>query len=169
MENLYPTIPSAPPVEIHSTNYRIQHISELRQILENEVKKRESLARKYATASGIVSKLDIALITVGVGAGATGLILIAAPPIAIGLEALAGVCGVGGIACTFIRGRFNTKRSKHSEVATIARTKLNSIADLIDHALQDGVITSDEFNLVVAEYKKFNQLVEKKKRNSRKR
>ena len=56
-----------------STDYRIKHISNLQQRLDNVAIKRETLARKYATASGVVSKLDIALITVGIGAGPVGL------------------------------------------------------------------------------------------------
>ena len=161
VENLYPTVPSAPA---DSTDYRIQHISNLQQRLENEAMKRETLARKYATAAGVVSKLDVALITVGIGVGAGGAALLATvvvAPVAIGLEVVAGVCGIGGAVCTFLRGRLNNKRNKHAEIATTARTKLNSIADLVSRALQDGTITTEEFQLVVAEFERFNVLVEK--------
>ena len=161
VESIYPAVPSAPAEVTESTGYRIQHISSLQQRLENEAIKRETLARKYATAAGIVSKLDVALITVGIGVGAGGAVLLAtvvAAPVAIGLEVVAGVCGIGGAVCTFLRGRLNTKRNKHSEIATIARTKLNSIADLVGRALQDGVITAEEFQLVVAEFERFNVL-----------
>ena len=85
--------------------------------------------------------------------------LLATPPIAIGLEVIAGVCGVGGVVCTFLRGRLNTKQNKHALIAITARTKLNSIADLVSRALQDGIITAEEFKLVVDEFERFNELV----------
>ena len=69
--------PSAPAVTSNSSpdqDYRLTHVSTLRSKLEDEVRGREALARKYARASGVVSKAEIALTTttLGLGAGASG-------------------------------------------------------------------------------------------------
>ena len=52
----------------------------------------------------------------------------------------------------------NQKRRKHTRVATVASTKLNSITDLISHALEDGHISTEEFKLVVVEFERYNAL-----------
>ena len=82
-ENLYPRLPTAPPIEDQGQGYRLQKINEIQAFLEKEVVPREALSKKYFRAAKIVNNVDTVLITIilGAGAGGKGLLstVIAAP------------------------------------------------------------------------------------------
>ena len=53
-ENLYPRLPTAPPIEDQGQVYRLQKINEIQVFLEKEVTTREALSKKYFRAARIV-------------------------------------------------------------------------------------------------------------------
>ena len=67
--------PSAPSIErmpLHNDkghSYRLQKITEVQTSLENEVKKRETLAKKYSRAARVVDNIDTVLITITMASG----------------------------------------------------------------------------------------------------
>ena len=88
-ENLYPKIPSAPPIEDQGPGYRLQKINEIQAFLENEVETRGSLSKKYFRASRIIDNVDTVLMTISLGAGAGGIGLLStviATPAVIAIE-----------------------------------------------------------------------------------
>ena len=82
-ENIYPKLPTAPPIEYQGQGYRLQKINEIQAFLEKEVATGEALSKKYFRAARIVDNVDTVLIaiTLGGGAGGIGLLstVIAAP------------------------------------------------------------------------------------------
>ena len=71
-ENIYPRLPTVPPIEDQGQGYRLQKINEIQAFLEQEVVTREALSKKYFRATRIVDNVDTVLITITLGAGAGG-------------------------------------------------------------------------------------------------
>ena len=91
-ENLYPSIPTAPPIEDQGQGYRLQKINEIQTLLENEVVTREALCKKYFKAAKIVDNADTVLIAITLGCGAGGVALLStvvAAPVVIAIEGVA--------------------------------------------------------------------------------
>ena len=72
MKELYPKLPTAPPIEDQGQGYRLQKISEIQAFLEKEVEERGKLSKKYFRAANIADSVDTVLITLTIGAGAGG-------------------------------------------------------------------------------------------------
>ena len=92
MKEIYPKLPTAPPIEDQGQGYRLQKINEIQTFLEKEVKTREALSKKYVRAAKIVDNVDTVLITITIGAGAGGigfLSTIVAAPAVIATEGVA--------------------------------------------------------------------------------
>ena len=69
-ENLYPRLPTAPPIEDQGQGYRLQKINEIQAFLEKEVETREALSKKYFRVVRIVDNVDTVLIAITLGGGA---------------------------------------------------------------------------------------------------
>ena len=86
-ENIYPKLPTAPPIEDQGHGYQLQKINEVQTFLKKEVATREALSKKYFRAARIVDNVDTVLIaiTLGSGAGGIGLLstVIAAPAVIV--------------------------------------------------------------------------------------
>ena len=68
MKELYPKLPTAPPIEDQGQGYRLQKINEIQAFLEKEVEERGKLSKKYFRAAKIVDGVDTVLITITIGA-----------------------------------------------------------------------------------------------------
>ena len=164
---LYPELSGqgAPPDQ----SYRLQEISRLRKHLEE---KRTQLEKKYRRAANILNGCDTALLLISAltGVGGVGLLsTIVAAPVVIGLEATSLLCGVVGAAGKILGRRLAVKVKKHCEIRVLATSKLNTISDHVSRALMDGVISDDEFKLIVEELQKYDQLKAEIRAGSRKK
>ena len=90
-ENLYPKLPTAPPIEDQEQGYRLQKINEIQAFLEKEVATREALSKKSFRAAGIVDNVDTVLIAITIGGGAGGVALL---PTAIAAPAVIAIEGI---------------------------------------------------------------------------
>ena len=72
-ENIYPKLPTAPPIEDQGQGNRLQKINEIQTFLEKEVATREALSKKYFRAARIVDNEDTVLIAITLGGGAGGI------------------------------------------------------------------------------------------------
>ena len=72
-ENIYPKLPTAPPIEDQGQGYQLQKINKIQAFLGKEVATREALSKKYFRAAKIVDNVDTVLITITLGAGAGGI------------------------------------------------------------------------------------------------
>ena len=113
---LYPTLPLAPqaipsaPPNIYSNlqnendpnTFRLQKINEIQKLLEQEVKIRSQLAKKYQRGINVLSGISYALEFSSVALGATGIGLlntVVAAPVVIAMEGLA--LGAGALSASF--------------------------------------------------------------------
>ena len=114
--------------------------------------------KRFNTITGIV---DTGLITSTV---ITGGISIAAFASGAGLPAgtvLSGTSLLLSLATVITEKSFKTftvKQEKHDAIKPLAQSKLDSIANIILQAMQDGDISSTEFYKVLQEVEKYRKL-----------
>ena len=130
-ENLYPILPTAPPIEDQRQGYRLQKINEIQAFLEKEVATREALSKKYFRASRIVDNVDMVLIAITLGGSAGGIGLLStvvAAPAVIAIEGVVLLTGFLNIIGKYSIKKSTSKAEKHEKIKTIATTKLDTIA-----------------------------------------
>ena len=172
MKELYPKLPTAPPIKDQGQGYRLQKINEIQAFLEKEIEERGKLSKKYFRAAKIVDIADTVLITITIGAGAGGIGLlstIVAAPVVIGLEGAALVTGFLSIIGKYSVKRSMSKAEKHEKIKTIASTKLDTISSHISKALSDSKITDDEFRLILEELEKYKVMKEEIRTKTKKK
>ena len=153
-ENIYPKIPSAPPIEDQGQGYRLQKINETQAFLEKEVESRGSLSKKYFRASRTIDNVDTVLITISLGAGAGGIGLLStviAAPTVIAIEGVALFTGFLSIIGKYNVKKFTSKAEKHEKIKTIASAKLDTITSHVSKALSDNKVSDDDFKLILEE------------------
>ncbi len=153
---IYPNVPHP-----QGDNFRLQKSYDALGSLEKEVKHYENVRKKYKRVQSTFSKLSmgtgvlsVVLGTSGLGTSLTGFGLVVGVP----LGTLAGVFGLASVSCAAVSKRLSQKVSKHDQTAAMARSKVNSIRDLVSKALQDSVISDEEFSLILNEVEKFEAL-----------
>ena len=149
---IYPDLPSE-----DGQNYRLQKISEIEKQLIKERDVRKALYKKYNRAIYFTDSIDTTLISASVIMAGIGL----AVPAMLPLEIVAIVCGCMGACVKLVRRKLMSKAQKHYEIKTIGESKLNSVKNLISKALNDGQISTEEFQLVLCELDRYNDLKDK--------
>ena len=174
-----PTIreqPTAPVVnggeDDRGHGYRLKYIRELQKFLEEEIKNREALSKKYFRVSRIINMINSGLATVTIGAGGTGSALMltgvgapVAAALAIGGVVLGGITVIGN----FYSRKAKTKGIKHLKISERAITKLDTIASHVSKALIDDFVSNEEFNLILEEVNKYKALKEEIRNNTKKK
>ena len=141
MKEVYPKLPTAPPIEDQGQSYRLQKINEIQSFLEKEVEARGALSKKYFRAAKIVDNVDTVLITISLGAGAGGISLLStiiAAPVVIAMEGVAIFTGLLSIIGKYSVRKSTSKAEKHEKIKTIGSTKLDTISSHISKALSDS-------------------------------
>ena len=127
----------------------------------NEIEVREQIAKKMKRFNTITGIVDTGLITSTV---ITGGISIAAFASGVGLSvgiALSGTSLLLSLATAITRKSFKiftVKQEKHDAIKLLAQSKLDSIANIISQAMQDGDISPTEFHKVLQEVEKYRKL-----------
>ena len=153
--DLNPTAPQGPQT------YRLTKLSEIEAYFLNEIEVREQIAKKMKRFNTITGIVDTGLITSTV---ITGGISIAAFASGVGLSVdivLSGTSLLLSLTTVITRKSsrtFTVKQEKHDAIKLLAQSKLDSIADIISQAMQDGDISSIEFHKVLQEVEKYRKL-----------
>ena len=172
MKDIYPKLPSAPPIEDQGQGYRLQKINEIQTFLEKEVETREALSEKYFRAAKIVDNVDTVLITITIGAGAGGISLlstIVAAPAVIAIEGVALFTGLLSIVGKYSVKKSTSRAEKHEKIKTIASAKLDTISSHISKALSDNKVTDEEFKLILEELDKYKVMKEEVRTKTKER
>ena len=171
-ENLYPNLPTAPPIEDQGQGYRLQKINELQAFLEEEVVTREALSKKYFRAARIVDNVDTVLIAITLGGGAGGVALLSTvvvAPLVIVIEGISLFTGLLSVIGKYSIKKSTTKAEKHEKIKTIASTKLDTIASHISKALSVNKVTDEEFRLILEELEKYKVMKEEVRSKTKKK
>ena len=129
VKEIYPRLPTAPPIEDQGQWYRLQKINEIQAFLEKEVATREALSKKYFRAARIVDNVDTVLIAITVGGGVGGIGLLSTvivAPAVIAIERVALFTGFLSIIGKYSVKTSTSKAEKHEKIKTIASTNLLS-------------------------------------------
>ena len=171
-ENLYPILPTAPPIEDQWQGYRLQKINEIQAFLEKEIATREALSKKYFRAASIIDNVDTVLIAITLGGGVGGIgllsIVIAAPAV-IAIEGVALFTGFLSIIGKYSMKKSTSKAEKHEKIKTIASAKSDTIASHISKALSYNKVTDEEFRLILEELEKYKVMKEEVRSKTKKK
>ena len=157
--NIYPDL--NPSVQREPQTYRINKLTEIEAYLLNEIEVRERLAKKMRRFNMITSIVDTGLITSTVVIGGISTAAFASGvglPVAI---TLSGTSLILSLATGITRKSFKiftVKQEKHDSIKLLAQSKLDSIANTISQAMQDGDISPAEFHKVVQKVEKYRKL-----------
>ena len=116
--------------QIQVSDYRLNEISTIKKRLEKEISDRLQISNKYKKSLNIIRGTDITFCSIGAGLGISSVVLM--------------TTGIG-VSSKFVQKYLNNKVSKHERIETVAKTKLDSITDMISNALENGDIDSQEF------------------------
>ena len=147
ISNIYPDLNPTAPQEPQT--YRLKKLTEIEAYLLDEIEVREQIAKKTKRFNTITGIVDTGLITSTV---ITGGISIAAFASGAGLPvciALSGTSLLLSLAIVITQKSFKTftvKQEKHDAIKLLAQSKLDSIANIISQAIQDGDILSYPLN-----------------------
>ena len=171
-ENIYPKIPTAPPIEDQGQGYRLQKINEIQAFLEKEVATREALSKKYFRAARILDNVDTVLIMITIGGGAGGVALLSTvieAPAVIAIEGVALFMGFLSIIGKYSVKKSTSKAEKDEKIKMIASAKLNTIASHVSKALSDNKVTDEQFRLILEELEKYKVMMEKVRSKTKKK
>ena len=144
---IYPGLNPTAPQEPQS--YRLNKLSEIEAFFLDEIEVREQIAKKMKRSNTITGMVDTGLITSTV---ITGGIFIAAFANGVGLPvgiALSGTSLILSLATGITQKSFKiltVKQEKHDSIRMLAQSKLDSIANIISQAIEDGDISPTEFH-----------------------
>ena len=125
-------------------SYRLNKLSEIEAYFLNEIEVREQIAKKIKRFNTITGIVDTGLIT---STMITGEVSIAAFASGVGLLvgiALRRTRLLLSIATAITQKSFKiftVKQEKHDAIKLLAQSKLDSIANIISQAMQDGYIS----------------------------
>ena len=152
---LYPEVPEGSD---QGVQFRLNKISEIRNFLENEVDQRDKLRRKYKTAWNVCYNTAqvSGVVALGLGGGAigtmaTGIGVVVSIPlggVAVGGSVLSGLCVALGKAMM-------QKVEKHESVKRTAESSLNTVNDLVSKALEDGIVSNEDFHHILREMENY--------------
>ena len=171
-ENIYPKLPTAPPIKDQGQGYRLQKINKIQAFLEKEVATIEALSKKYFRAAGIVDYVDTVLIAITLGDDAAGIGLLStviAAPAVIAIEGVGLFTGFFSIIGKYSVKKSTSKAEKHEKIKTIASAKLDTIASHVSKALSDNKVTNEEFRLILEELEKYKVMREEVRSKTKKK
>jgi hypothetical protein len=125
------------------------------KLLQDEIKARNAMAKKYGRLMGLVDGVEFTLITADIVVGTVGA-LVPGLGVFISSAAFSGVALISGVA-KILHIRLNSKKMKHCKLATVAQTTLTNMEFKISKAISDGYISHEEFEdiqNVISEWKK---------------
>ena len=136
-------------------------MSEIEAFFLDEIEVCEQIAKKMKRFNTILGIIDTGLITSTV---ITGGISIATFASGVGLPvgiSLSGTSLLLSLATAITRKSFKiftVKQEKYDAIKLLAQSKLDSIANIISQAVQDGDISLTEFHKVLQEVEKYRKL-----------
>ena len=155
--NLYPELPEAAEPD-QGVQFRLNKISEIRNFLENEVDQRDKLRRKYKTLWNVFYNTAqvSGVVALGSGGGAVG-------TMATGVGAvvsipLGGVAIIGSVlsgVCVALGKATMKKVEKHESVKRTAESSLNTVDNLVSRALEDGIVSNEDFHHILREMENY--------------
>lgn len=126
-----------------STNFRIKKIMDDEKLLQDEIKSRNSICKKYGKFSALTDGVEYTLILADIVIGTLAATIPGIGSV-VSSVTFSGVGLISGVA-KLIHSKLNEKKLKHYKYSVIAYTTLNNLHHKISKAIIDGQITHEEF------------------------
>jgi hypothetical protein len=132
-----------PKLLTDSTNFRIKKIMDDEKLLQDEIKNRNGMCKKYGRLSTVTDGLEYSLILADI---VVGVVAASIPGVGnmISSATFSGVGSISGVA-KLVQSKLNEKKMKHYRLSVIASTTLNNLHRKIKKATIDGDISHEEF------------------------
>ena len=154
---------TAEPSAKHVTKYRLDEINKIKDYLNSEIKERKDIIKKISKYIVAFDYADKVFITLSASFGTLSIFSYAT---VVGIPA-----GIAGASLTLIvtvtTGVVKTllnitrkKKKKHNKIIALARSKLNTIENLISQVLIDFEITHEEFSKIIYEKNNYEQIID---------
>ena len=143
--------------------FRLNKINEIKKKILTEIRERERINKNI---SKYIASLDYFDKSLNVLSILSGSISIASFATVIGAPAgiIGASCGFTfSITSGFVKKFLKTirnKKKKHNKIVVLARSKLNSIESKISKTLMDNEISQEDFETIINEEKKYQELKE---------
>ena len=127
----------------------------------NEIEFREGIAKKIKRFNTITGIVDTGLVTSTVITGGISIAAFASGVRLLVCIALSGTSLILSLATAITQKSFKIftmKQEIHDSIKLLAQSKLDSIANIISQAMQDGDISPTEFHQVLEEIEKYRKL-----------
>ena len=150
----------APSPMADSQEYKLKHIKDVEFELKRNLEIRNSLRKRYKNINNTLDYTNYFLNTISFVSGVSSVSLlttIALIPVSIILGGVSAGCGVTSIISTKLNKKFKHKEDKHKDISNLCENKLNTINSILSKALKDGVVTEEEFELILKEEKHFRK------------
>ena len=143
--------------------FRLNKINEIKDYFLAEIREREiiskNLSRYIAFLNYFNKSLNVLFILSGSISTASFATTIGAPAGITGASSGFTFSITSGFAKKFLK-TIRNKKKKHNKIVMLARSKLNSIENKISKALIDNDISHEDFEIVINEEKKYQELKE---------
>ena len=142
----------------NSSNYRLEHIKQIRNYLEKDSDIRRALSKKYSKISTGLNYTNYCLNGISAASGIVSvstLPTITLIPLSIILGGISIATSSLSILSSKLNKKFKNKESKHRDIYNLSENKLSLINSLISKALEDGQISTNEFDIILKEEKHY--------------
>ena len=143
------------------TKFRLNEINKIKDYFEFEVKDRKAVTKKLSKYTAALDYTDKRIV---LSATSGGISIISFTSV-IGIPA--GVIGASLLVFSLTTGiikkllkETRIKKKKHTQIIMLAKSKLNSIESLMSQALINLDISYEEFQTIVNEKEKYDQMKE---------
>ena len=144
--------PKEPPKDGNA--FRLQQSCRVLENLEKEAKHYASVRKKYKRCYNLLSRTSTLSGTLSFCLSGSGVGL----PLAASLGGLGLICGVVSVITGEAGKKVSRKVTKHEKTVSVCESKINSLKDRISKALADDRISDEEFENILAEMSKYNEM-----------
>ena len=146
-----------------SQEFRLKNKDETKNYLIEEIIQNELMSKKHKKVCTTLNYIEHFLILTSTVTGCVSISSFASlVGIPIRITSSAIVLKICAITATIEKYKsiIKKKKKKHSKIVLLAKSKLNSIEDLISKTLINSVISHDEFFLINNALKEYNEMKE---------
>ena len=154
-----------------ANDYRHQQITEIQNQLELERAKREKLSANYhKSLKAVDATKSVLVVTItGLSTASVCLSTVVASPAVTAVEAVSLGTALLFVVCGIVRSNLAPRAVKHEKLKILAEKKLSKISELVSKALDDHLITDEEYSLVLSELNTFKDNKEQIRSEAKKR
>ena len=158
-KKIYPELLTKEPPK-DGNAFRLQQSCRVLENLEKEAKHYSSVRKKYKRCYNLLSRTSTLSGTLSFVSAVLELEqhFLGCLPLAASRGGLGLICGVLSVITGEAGKKVSRKVTKHEKTVSVCESKINSLKDRISKALADDRISDEEFENILAEMSKYNEM-----------